>query len=145
MTPEQNESLTREVSLDEIWEAVKSLPKNKAPGCDGVRAKFFQALLDDIQDDLLAFIREVMDSFILILDLNTSKISLLPKAGDVTFLTNQRPISLIGTAYKIIAKLYATRMLPHLPYWIRPSQSVFVKGRNIFDNIYMACEAMDYA
>lgn len=60
-------------------------------------------------------------------------------------LTNYRPISLLGTIYKILAKLMANRLIDLLPKWIKPSQTAFVKGRCIFDNVFLAYESMEWA
>jgi hypothetical protein len=122
-----------------------SLPKGKAPGPDGVPSQFFQDSYDDISKDLLAFVNEVLASGRLKASLNTSKISLLPKSGDLTLVTNFRPISLLGVPYKLIAKLIANRMIQFLPLWIKQSQTAFVNGRSIFDNVFMTSEAMDWA
>lgn len=90
-------------------------------------------------------INEVFEEFTLYKGLNTSRINLLPKQGDLTQITNYRPISLLGTIYKIIAKIMANRMLPFMPRWIKEGQTAFVPRRSIFDNILMANEAMDWA
>jgi hypothetical protein len=121
------------------------LPKEKAPGQDGIPSEFYQEFFDEIQNDLLELVTEVYATGRLAASLNTSKICLLPKTGDLTLVTNYRPISLLGTAYKIIAKLIANRMIQFLPLWIKQSQTAFVKGRSIFDNVFMAFEAMDWA
>lgn len=144
VTAEQNDKLTRTLELFKVVKAVKSLPTDKAPGIDGVPAKFFKGLIDDIRSDLWEVVNEVFQEFTLKRALNTSGISLLPKNGDPTKLTNYRPISLLGTIYKIIAKIMANRMVPFMPLSIKEWQTAFVPGRSIFDNVFMANEAMDW-
>lgn len=144
VTPEQNARLTAPARDLELHTAIKDLAIGKAPGKDGVPIEFFQTMYEDISEDLLQLANEVIDTHTLIGLLNVSKIVLLPKQGDLTFLKNYRPISLLGSAYKIIAKLYANRIIDMLPHWIKHSQTAFVKGRCIFDNVLMAFEAMDW-
>ena len=75
-------------------------------------------------------------------ELNVSKIALLPKSEDRLRIQNYRPISLLNTSYKIVAKVYANRMKPLLHNWILPSQTGFVPNRCILDNIFLAFEAI---
>ena len=65
-----------------------------------------------------------------------SVISLLPKKGNYLLLfTNWRPISLLNTDYKIIAKLLSLRIKEVLPHLISDDQYAFLKGRFIGENI----------
>ena len=75
-------------------------------------------------------------------ELNISKIALLPKSEDRIRIQNYRPISLLNTLYKIVAKVYANRMKPLLHNWILPSQTGFVPNRCILDNVFLAFEAI---
>ena len=43
ITRDQNLALLREVSKEEVEEAVMHMPRNKAPGPDGFTAEFFKA------------------------------------------------------------------------------------------------------
>lgn len=53
---------------------------------------------------------------------------------------NFRPISLFTTFYKAIAKVLANRLKKVLPMIIHQSQTTFIKGRNIYNNIALAQE-----
>ncbi|KAK3221963.1 hypothetical protein Dsin_008988 [Dipteronia sinensis] len=55
---------------------------------------------------------------------------------------NFRPISCCNTLYKIIAKIIVNRIKPCLPDIISPSQSAFMAGRSIGDNILLVQELM---
>ncbi len=48
-----NDELTKELTLKEIKEAIVAMPKDKAPGCDGIPREFFQELIEEISPTLL--------------------------------------------------------------------------------------------
>ncbi|GKA45251.1 RNA-directed DNA polymerase, eukaryota, reverse transcriptase zinc-binding domain protein [Tanacetum coccineum] len=54
-----------------------------------------------------------------------------------------RPISLIGSQYKIIGKLLANRLSTVISKCISPVQSAFIKGRNILDGPLILNEVME--
>jgi hypothetical protein len=66
--------------------------------------------------------------------LNEALITLLPKVDNPEGLGDYRPINLIHSFGKIIAKVLANRFVPTLPHLISPNQSAFIKGRQIQDN-----------
>jgi hypothetical protein len=73
---------------------------------------------------------------------NEGTITLIPKSGEQSELGNGRPITLLGSINKIIAKTLAKRIQEFLPLVIRPNQTGFVEGRNILDNNFLAQEAL---
>jgi hypothetical protein len=52
--------------------------------------------------------------------INKGLITLIPKLGDHAKLRNWRPITLLGSLYKIMAKMLARRLQVFLPNVIRP-------------------------
>jgi hypothetical protein len=56
--------------------------------------------------------------------LNNGLQSLIPKGGEKTNLSNYRPISILPSTYKLMAKTMANWMQPHLPLWIKPHRQV---------------------
>lgn len=62
-------------------------------------------------------------------------ITSIHKDGDATAPANYRPITLLNTDYRLLAKALANRCLKHTPHLISHEQSAFLKGRNIGDSI----------
>lgn len=145
VTAEHNLELLKPLTIEEVSTAVKQLPAGKAPGVDSIPAEFYQEVWEDIETDIFNFVSEAIDQAQISEDLNISKIALLPISEDRSRIQNYRPISLLNTIYKVVAKVYANRMKPLLHYWILPSQTGFVPNRCILDNVFLAFEAIEWA
>jgi hypothetical protein len=67
--------------------------------------------------------------------INTTFISLIPKVDNPQTLNDFRPISLMGSLYKILVKLLANRLRHVIGSVISDTRSAFVKDRQILDGI----------
>jgi exonuclease III len=68
----------------------------------------------------------------------SSSITLLPKEGkDLSNIANWRPITLTNCDLKIFTKSYANRMSLVLNKLIHPSQTAYIPGRSVSDNLRM--------
>ena len=61
--------------------------------------------------------------------LNATFIVLIPKKNDASNICNFIPISLVGSLYKILAKVLANRLKMVLDKLISESQNSFMRGR----------------
>lgn len=75
---------------------------------------------------------------------NQTTIALISKVKCPESVTDLRPISLCNVLYKIMSKILANRLKIILPKIISPSQSAFVPGHLILDNILIAYEMTHY-
>ena len=75
--------------------------------------------------------------------LDASFIALIPKKQNASNIRDFRPISLIGTVYKLLAKVLANRLRMVLDGLISESQNAFVGGRKILDSVLIANECLD--
>ena len=142
VTDEHNAELLQPLTLEEVSEAMKQVPAGKSPGIDFIPAEFYHELWEDIEMDIFNFVSESISQCCISEELNVSKIALLPKSKDRLRIQNFRPISLLNTLYKVVAKVYANRIKPLLHNWILPSQTGFVPNRCILDNIFLAFETI---
>ncbi|KAI2650693.1 hypothetical protein H4Q32_000737 [Labeo rohita] len=73
-------------------------------------------------------------------------ICLIPKPNkDSNCLDNWRPITLLNSDYKILASVYADKLKPCLANIISNTQSGFLKGRHISNNIRLILDILDYS
>lgn len=75
--------------------------------------------------------------------INASFIALIPKVQDPQSLNQYRPISLIGSIYKIVAKLLGRRLKRVMPDIIDERQTAFIEGRHMLHNVLIASEVVE--
>jgi hypothetical protein len=140
-----NETLTRKLTLSEIHTSINALPKGKAPGNDGLPMEFFNECVEETAPILFQAFTTMLCTGRTSASINKGLITLIPKVGDRAKLNNWRPITLLGSMYKVLAKILAGRVKVALTHIIRPNQMGFVEGRSIIDNTFMAQEALEWA
>jgi len=133
--------LTRPFSVEEVKAAVWECENYKCPGPDGVSFGFIKDFWDMLKEDVMRFLTEFHRNGRLAKSINITFIALIPKVDSPQRLNDFRPISLVGSMYKILAKVLACR----LRSVIGSAQSAFIKGRQIMDGILVASEIVDDA
>lgn len=117
---------------------------DKSPGPDGMTPAFFQHHWDLLGRDITRFCDSFIQSGQLPKICNKTQIVMIPKKTKPETMGDLRPISLCNILYKIVAKVLANRLKPILGELISESQSAFVPGRLISDNIMVAFEIHHY-
>ena len=127
--------LDEPISAAEVKKAILEMHPEKAPGLDGFTGLFFRHCWDVISSDFMAAVRKLETANLQALHLlNSAYLSLLPKVPDAVTPKDFRPISLLHSFSKIIAKVMALRLQPFMKELISPCQNAFIKGRVIHDN-----------
>jgi hypothetical protein len=142
---EERDSIEGLVTEQELDQALKTTKNNKSPGTDGLPAEFYQAFWPDIKDVLLEALNSAYLTQNLSITQRQSMITLLPKKEkDPLYLKNWRPISLLNTDYKLLAKCIAMRIKNYIGKLIHKDQTGFIKGRYIGENIFRLMNIIDY-
>jgi hypothetical protein len=139
-----NTKICKPFTMEEIHIALKALPSSRAPSINGLSAEFFVTMWEILGPDLLKVYKEALANATLCRYLNTGLLCLIPKGGCKSNLKNWRPITLLNTVYKILAKAMARKLQPMLDNLIHPNQIGFIKGRSIIDNVFLAFEMMEW-
>jgi hypothetical protein len=128
----------------ELLKALKKLPKGKVPGIDGLPVEFFSAFWEDLRASFLALIQSSFSLQILPKTMRTSIITLIFKKKSQEDIRNYRPISLLCSDYKIVAKAHAQRMKSVLSYVVHRDQTGFFKNRYIGETIPLFLDTQEY-
>ncbi|GJW26520.1 RNA-directed DNA polymerase, eukaryota [Tanacetum coccineum] len=117
---DQVEDLDRDVTRDEIREAVWSCGENKSPGPDGYTFEFFKKYWNLVGTDLCEAV------------------------ADAKLVSDFRPISLIGSIYKVVTKIMANRLAMVISDIVSDTQSAFVSDRQILDGPFIINEILQW-
>nr|GFB05469.1 RNA-directed DNA polymerase, eukaryota [Tanacetum cinerariifolium] len=117
---DQAADLERRVSRDEIRMAVWNCGENKSPGPDGFTFEFFRRYWDFVGPD---FCEAVIDA---------------------KFVNDYRPISLIGSVYKVVTKILANRLAMVIADIVSDTQSAFIAERQILDGPFILNEVLHW-
>ena len=101
--------LERKFEREEILQVVKDLEGDKAPGPDGFSMAFYHHCWRVVEKDVLAVFEEFFQHCKFEKSLNATFIALIPKKIDAFNVKDFHPISLVGSVYKILAKVLAIR------------------------------------
>ena len=143
ISQEDKLSLISAFSEEEIREAVRQCDGSKSPGPDGFNLSFIHKNWETLKEDIYAAVSQFHESGTIPKGCNASLIALIPKVRDPMKLDQYRPISLVGSCYKIISKILSNRIKKVLPSVIDECQSAFLKDRGMLDSVLMANEIFE--
>ncbi|GMI70747.1 hypothetical protein HRI_000744000 [Hibiscus trionum] len=114
----------------------------KSPGIGGLYAHFFQHNWNVVGPSICVMIQGLFNGEFLDPEFNKTAIVLIPKLTFHETFTDFRPISLYSVIYKIITKLIVHHLQPLMSSLIGPTQTSFIKGRNVAENIIINQEVI---
>ena len=130
--------------------AVAGAPRGKRPGSDGLPYEFYAAFEADVAPLVLAAFQEAFDDAHapspLSLSQRTGLITRIHKGGGKPLedCDSFRPITLLNCDYKLAARIIATRLGSPVNDILTVTQTAFVPGRDIVDNVLYHLEEIDW-
>ena len=133
---EVKEKINR-IDEDEVREIIQELPKGKAAGDDGICAEILQNLGEKGISSLTELINKIYDTGDLSIDFVKSIFIQIPKVSKAMECNENRTISLIAHAAKILLKIIKKRITPIIESKVSESQLGFRKGKGTREAIYI--------
>jgi exonuclease III len=161
LTPDKSAEMDEPITAAEIRLAIKAAKNNKSPGLDGIPYEFYKKFptfkVGDetirVENILSKVFKDIRKHGVWNMPSNENNqypftsgvMSLLYKKKDKMEIENYRPITLLGTDYKLMTKCIATRLGEVAGDIIHPNQTGFVPKRSLYDSVRMSELMIDYA
>ncbi|GAB2285164.1 hypothetical protein Dimus_039696 [Dionaea muscipula] len=142
LSTELKQQISAPFTVRDVRQALGCIHVDKTPGVDGYSSLFFIKAWDVVGEDLCEAIFDFFKTGKLLKQVNAEIIHLIAKIKNPSMASDFRPIACCSTIYKIISKMLYSRLMGVLPHLVDVSQSAFVGGRSIVNNILLCQELM---
>lgn len=98
-------------------------------------ALFYKKYWHIVGEEVIVYVLNILNNKAPIEQINHTQVVLIPKKKVYTSTKDYRPVSLCNVMYKLVSKAVSSRLKSVLSEVISESQSAFVPGRLITDNV----------
>jgi hypothetical protein len=141
LDPASAESLEKPITEEEIKIALRSGAKYKSPGIDGICHEFYTTNWETAHQDLLEQLNHMFLNNNITPQQKHGVLKCIPKTDGDGTPNSYRPISLLNTDYKILARILAQRLkrvmashIQHTQHWssrkLHPRRGITSSGHN---------------
>nr|GEV71698.1 RNA-directed DNA polymerase, eukaryota, reverse transcriptase zinc-binding domain protein [Tanacetum cinerariifolium] len=136
--------LERHFSKEEIKGAIWDYGLDKSSGPDGFTFGFYRRYWSLLEDEVVRAVNHFYNNGFCHKGGNSSFIALIPKTQGAKLVKDFRPISLIGSLYKIITKLLANSLVTVVGNLLNDVQFSFIANRQILDGPFILNELIHW-
>lgn len=133
----QQLQLIEHVTVAKVYNALGEIDDKKAQGCDGFNSLFFKRTWSILGQEITNAVTRFFATREMHLPINVTSVSLIPKVKYPSSVKEFRPISCCTVLYNIISKILTNRLHEVMDALADNSQSAFVPGRVITNNIIL--------
>ncbi len=125
-----------DITEEEINEAITQLSNGKSPGLDCLSSEFYKVFKDVLIPILKDLFLVIFQKGQLSESMKKGMIKIIYKRkGNKYDLRNYRPLSMLNTDYKILAKIFVNRLKRVIPHIVTTNQAYGILGRDIVDTV----------
>jgi hypothetical protein len=139
------EQLEQPITYDELLTALRAGARRKSPGIDGLSLEFYTANWETVREELLQILNHMFLNNHISPRPKHRILVFPPKSTNPRTLDACRPISLLTTQYKLLARILARRLRYTLTDQLQKSQFCGVPGNSILDAISCVRDVLAHA
>jgi len=133
VTTEMRATLTKPISMEELWQAMSQDKLHKAPGIDGICLEFYRAEWDVIKTELLQILNCMFTNGPILARQVQGQVVSIPKKPQPVKIGDYKPLTLLNADCKFLARIIANRLKPLFQEIIHPQQYCGIPGTTVFD------------
>lgn len=139
------EKLECPITIKKVNKAIENMPMGKSPGPDGPTNAYYKKFNTILVSPLCSHFNKIMALNPLSTEALLAYVTVLPKPGkDPNYCVNYRPISLLNSDIKILAKILALRLQDHIVQLVHYDQTGFMRGRETRENTIRALQILHW-
>ena len=136
--------LEQPITSEEVYQAIRVGTKRKTPGIDGICLEFYATHWKMIQTEMTQLMNNMFMNKSLTEKQNRGILISIPKNPHADTPDSYRPISLLNTEYKLLARIMANRLKPILEEQLPTGQYCGVPRRSILDALTTVRDIVAY-
>jgi len=130
-----NLALEEPITLEEIYQAIKTGKPHKAPRYNGICLEFLKKTWETTKEGLLQIVNEMYTEELISEYRKFGIIVCIPNQLHATQVEHYRPLTIRNTDYKLVTRIIANRLRPWMQDLLQSSQHCGLMGNTVFEAV----------